>query len=191
MQEFASQNSVGLCKINFHCTKIKQNCHYCSRTQMANDDLNVKTGWYHAKQDTIPHFLLKTKEEEKGGRVSSLAWYQPVLTFRSVVWRFGTQTVIIGLKSDSLNMLKVWSRSMVWFKRDHITSFGKILIPNNYWLLKKEMCPINKFPIPFNKNTTISAVLLGWNYVQVKVNSIVPQLSSKMYYHRKNNKDNQ
>ena len=48
-----------------------------------------------------------------------------------------------------------------------------------------------QFSIPFNRNTTISAVLLGWNYVQVKVNSIVPQLSSKMYYHRKNNKDNQ
>ena len=49
-----------------------------------------------------------------------------------------------------------------------------------------------QFSIPFNRNTTITAVLLGWNYVQVKVNSIVPpQLSSKMYYHRKNNKDNQ
>ena len=35
---------------------------------------------------TLPHFLLKTKEEEKGGKVSPLAWYQPVLTFRFAVW---------------------------------------------------------------------------------------------------------
>ena len=39
------------------------------------------------------YFLLNTKEEEKGGRVSPLAWYQPVLTFRSVVWRFRARTV--------------------------------------------------------------------------------------------------
>ena len=37
--------------------------------------------------------LSLTKEEEKGGRVSSLAWYQPVLMFRSVVSRFGSETV--------------------------------------------------------------------------------------------------
>ena len=27
---------------------------------------NFKTVWYHARQDTLPHFLLKIKEEEKG-----------------------------------------------------------------------------------------------------------------------------
>ena len=78
---------------NLNLSEICQN--YCSRTQTANDDLNVKTGWYHAKQDTLPHFLLKTKEEEKGGRVSPLAWYQPVLMFRSVVCRLGPGTVLI------------------------------------------------------------------------------------------------
>ena len=41
-------------------------------------DQNVKTGWYQARQDTLPHFLLKTKEEEIGGILSSLVWYQPV-----------------------------------------------------------------------------------------------------------------
>ena len=47
-----------------------------------------------AREDTLPLFS-KTKEEEKGGRVSPLEWYQPVLTFRSVIWRLGPGTVLL------------------------------------------------------------------------------------------------
>ena len=35
---------------------------------------------YHSIHDTLPQFILQVNEEEKGGRVSPLAWYQPVLT---------------------------------------------------------------------------------------------------------------
>ena len=34
-------------------------------------DQNVKTGWYHARQVALPHFPLKTKEEENG-----INWFQ-------------------------------------------------------------------------------------------------------------------
>ena len=57
-------------------------------------DRNVKTGWYHAREDTLPPFFLPFVWGRKWGRVHCLAWYQPVLTFRSLVWRFGPGTVV-------------------------------------------------------------------------------------------------
>ena len=48
--------------------------------------------------DPLPYFLLKTNEAKKVGRESSLAWYQPVFTFRSVVSRFGSETVMCSME---------------------------------------------------------------------------------------------
>ena len=56
-------------------------------------DLNIKTGWYHARGDTLPHFSSSFVLRRKWGRVSCLAWHQSVLTFRSLFWRYGSGTV--------------------------------------------------------------------------------------------------
>ena len=98
-------------------------------------DLNVKTGWYHARQDTLPHFLLKTKEEEKGGRVSPFAWYQPVLTFRSVVCRLGPGTVhifVVSLNIETISLrgsrrTTVRSDSVIAKKIFHAHKFDLLL----------------------------------------------------------------
>ena len=45
----------------------------------------------------------------KGERVSFLTWYQPVLKFRSLVWRFGQGTVV------SKNRLSVHYEAQKWF----------------------------------------------------------------------------
>ena len=52
-------------------------------------DQNVKTGWYHARQCTLPHFLPQTKGRKKGGRLSSLAWINRF-------WRFGHSFDVSG-----------------------------------------------------------------------------------------------
>ena len=46
----------------------------------------------------------------KGERVSFLTWYQPVLKFRSLVWRFGQGTVV------SKNRLSVHYEAQKWFR---------------------------------------------------------------------------
>ena len=58
---------------------------HCPRPETSNDwtDLNVKTGGYHAREDTPSLlFFLGFKNTV---RVSCLARYQPVLAFLSLV----------------------------------------------------------------------------------------------------------
>ena len=66
-----------------------------SKPKCETTDLNVKTGWYHAREDTLPPFSSSFVLRRKWGRVSYLAWYQPVFTFRSLVSHFGSGTVEI------------------------------------------------------------------------------------------------
>ena len=62
---------------------------YCSRTQMSNEQPKGQNRLIPCNIRHSPPLPSQTKEEERGGRVSPLAWYQLVLTFRSVVWLFG------------------------------------------------------------------------------------------------------
>ena len=66
---------------------------YCPRPKTSNDWSKRQSGWYHASGDTVPAFS-SSFFRRKWGRVSCLAWYQPFLTFRSVVWRLGPGTVL-------------------------------------------------------------------------------------------------
>ena len=43
---------------------------------------NVKTGWYNARQDTLPHFCPPKKEEKKEGECLALDGV-------NWIWRFG------------------------------------------------------------------------------------------------------
>ena len=83
-------------------------------------DLNVKTGWYHARGDTLPPFSYSFVLRREWGRVSFLTWYQPVLTSRSVVCRLcpGKECamgILCGVPLQSLlkDVLRAWE-SVIW-----------------------------------------------------------------------------
>ena len=75
---------------------FSKNYKYCSRTETSN-------AWPQRQNRLIPlktrHYVSHSSPHrdriKKGGRVSSHSWYQPVLTFRSLVWHFRARTVVL------------------------------------------------------------------------------------------------
>ena len=67
-----------------------------------------------SRQDILPHFLLKPKEEEKGGSVSPLASYQLLLMFRSVICRLSPRTVIFPFPLPELLFYTSEVPAFIW-----------------------------------------------------------------------------
>ena len=96
----------------FFLSKSTLLSEYCCRPQTSTY-LNVKTGWYHAREDTPSLlFFLGFKNTV---RVSCLARYQPVLAFLSLVWRFSSGTVKRLKKADKKRFsLKTFRQKRHW-----------------------------------------------------------------------------